>query len=181
MALKTLDRRVECGMYPERNEPFTEGATMTSRPLPSTKEGVKLYGVWGGRWPGGWCSLGHRMGHIGKLEEATTALDVFLKERADRAAKYGEREDTQYEVVVFDEHREPVADENAKATPSQLRMLAEIHKTGRFDSGTLPTGWRKNYKLLYDRGYVMFDPLLGRSRATVAGLRQLKGSNHELP
>lgn len=88
----------------------------------------KLWGVWGGRYPGAWCSFrcaGGALsigtasyGYAGTREEAIAGKAVFNSEN-----------DFDYEVTPFDPSRDPV-DQDDVPSPAQVKALRIIDAEG---------------------------------------------------
>jgi hypothetical protein len=110
----------------------------------------ELFGVWGGRPPGGWCYFhlpNPEHPHSGTREEAERTLAVFK----------GERPDTPYEIIPFDPEKEPEP-WPCRVTLVQLRALADIDAEGH-GAQHMPAsrgGFGKStYDALMDRGLIM--------------------------
>ncbi len=132
------------------------------------REDVK-YGLWGGTFPGGWCSFkvaegGNHIGYaaVGSLEEAQAGLAVFLREACDRP-------DRTYEVAPFDADREPASVDDVP-TRAQADFLRDLLETGDFNSTVWGRrAWRATSGALFVRGWYMHDAITGRIRLTKAG------------
>lgn len=136
----------------------------------------QLFGLWGGRPPGGWCmfitSAGPRgNGYTGTREEAESGKDVFHRERAESIRKYGSRadDDCTYDVVMFDPEREPEAAEDVP-TEAQARFMREIDITGDFNRAVLGySQWQSTSRALHDKGWTFYDVTTNKLRLTKAG------------
>ena len=142
------------------------------------------YGLWGGRAPGGWCLFasslgGDRLGYSvsGTQVDAEAGRAVFVSEKANRS-------DCQYEVVVFDAAREPVADEVTTPTKAQAVFLQELKRIGDYNRAVRSRGHRMHMhtvrratlEAVMNRGWIFGYPE-GHDmqiRVTPAGMRALE-------
>jgi hypothetical protein len=113
---------------------------------------TKLWGIWGGMVPGGWCSFkvaaggdGIGYGYAGTKEEAEAGKLVFESERHQGCT---------YDVVPFDHAREP-AHRDARTTPAQWRMLANIRGYGTINGAGLGNNYRATLAFLARNGWYM--------------------------
>jgi hypothetical protein len=114
----------------------------------------QIWGLWGGREPGGWCSFkvaaeGDRLGYayVGTLEEAQAGSEVF---RQEQSAYIQER--FIYTPQIFDCTREP---ESRKKIPTkaQWETLDYIRRHGSINGRALPSTWRKTLDVLARHGW----------------------------
>ena len=155
-----------------------------------------LWGVWGGRPPGGWCSFRSThasadrrpenaptgYGYVGSLAEAEAgrAALVLVKDFDENRAQ------NTYEIVPFDATREPVADETSIPTDAQAAFLRELARTGDYNEAVAGALGRQalpaTRNAVHDRGWTFSykpDPTVpranyfGHALVTPAGRRAL--------
>ena len=157
-------------------------------------EQQSLWGVWGGRPPGGWCSFLSTHPSADRRPQTALVGYAYVGSRGEAEAgretlseEYGDRQ-IAYEVVPFDATREPVADEVAVPTPAQAAFLRELIRTGDYNGSVMGALGRQvsstTTNVLHDRGWFFSykpDPTtlhgdfdyFGRALVTPAGRRAL--------
>ena len=149
-------------------------------------ENATLWGLWGGRQPGAWCSFlsahrtADRLGYsyVGTREEAEAGRTVFLAEGHAACT---------YEVVPFDVDRLPTSDEVSVLTKPQADFLRALARGCDYNQIAMIALGRKVTSAttgpLHARGWIFDyvpDPSNpragghGRFRVTPAGLRALE-------
>jgi hypothetical protein len=137
---------------------------------------VELFGLWGGRGPGGWCSFkttagstspreAAGWGYLGTREEAESGRAQFIAEGNDPSW---------YTVIPFDPDKEPVPDLQHRPSLAQLSAMRMI-VAGKHD------GWNFHLKVrkatlisLHEHGLVMHDVQSGDLKLTRFGKERLK-------
>jgi hypothetical protein len=118
----------------------------------------KLFGIWGGSHPGGWCHIEAGV-CAGTREEAEKSLAVFLREQTEYRAQHPatERPIFTYEIISFDPEREPEGSKD-KPTHAQRMALECIERVGTWNVMGCPP--RHVRVAVEARGWVMHRPWL---------------------
>lgn len=130
-----------------------------------------MYGVWGGRKPGGWCNI--------YLPSEKVSSYFATEEQAKASAKNFRTEypSNEYEAVPFDFLREPPSFQD-HATPTQLRALKLL-----LDERMVTSHWfiqvkQVTVEALHRRGWVHYrimpDGKDSRIAITAAGRRAIE-------
>lgn len=106
---------------------------------------MELWGVWGGRHPGGWCygMAFTRFSCSGTKEQAELVVKEFLKENNG----------CDYQAIPFDNTKDPIGT-MGKPSPAQYKLLERISKTGQA-YGFNVRNERRSCRVLFDRGWII--------------------------